>query len=340
MRSRRPVRCFLMAASLLACSPPPSPGSRELQELERLAFVPPARCLLVEVSPPPFADRSMDRAIVFDRFEFTRGDLAHYWPDREARARALAWQSDLARDAPERSDWPAMLDFHEARELAALRGMRLPTPREWTHVAVGRRDFAVPWGGRGAELWANTRDMAPQSTTLRSPTPVGTFENGKSRPFACYDLLGNVWEWVDGVVPGIESSSDLDLADELDDALGSETCVMGGAFDSAQVSTWWLDSTNRRTLRFHARKIDKRTLSPSIGARMCADAEAYLLSHAARWGADGDARRRVRSVGGRWSEDALARAALGEILDRLLAEADPDALRPLGWLREGVVGSP
>lgn len=327
---------FLLAGILSACSRASPAGTRELHELERLAFVPPARCLLVEVSPPPFADCSMERAIVLDRFEFTRADLAHYWPDRRSRAQGLSWQSDPARDAPERADWPASLDFSEAAELAAQRGMRLPTPREWIHVAVGRRDFAVPWGGRGAELWANTRDMARQSAAVRSPTCVGTFENGKSRPFGCYDLLGNVWEWVDGVVPGVDPAPGEDLSGELDDGLGTLACVMGGAFDSAQRSTWWLDATRVRSLRFHARKVDKRTLSPSIGARMCADAEDYFWDQAPRWGVDAEARRRVREVGLRWAEDALARAALRDILDRLLAREEAPVA--LGWLRSGVAG--
>src|SRR5262249_47206847 len=184
---------------LAACAQSGERESRALHELERLAFVPPAECSLW-----PNSDLSLTRAIVFDRFEFTRADLRYYWPDRPSRAQTIRWQTDPGLDSPERADWPAPLDFYESAELAQQRGMRLPTSKEWLHVAVGGpRDYQVPWGGSGREFFANTVVLqGGEDYSLRSPCSVGTFENGKSQPFGCYDLLGNVWEWVDGIVLG------------------------------------------------------------------------------------------------------------------------------------------
>jgi hypothetical protein len=321
-------------ALLVACERADAPASRALIELERLAFVPPALCTL------PDTDLSLTRAIVFDRFELTRCDLHHYWPEHRPRAAEFAWSTDAAVDAPERADWPAFVDFHEAEELARLRGMRLPTPQEWLHVAVGRLGFTSPWGGAGREYFANTLVLQDgQDFSLKSPCPVGTYENGRSRPFGCYDLLGNVWEWVDGVVLGSEPAPGAaPIQEQLDDGGGTLASILGGAYDTVWRPTFELDRIQNR-LRFHARRVDKGTLAPSIGARMCADAEPYLLEHAAQWGDDEQARERVRAVGRGWARaDARGRAELKTLLAALRAR--PGAPAGLRWLEEGVLAEP
>ncbi len=327
-----------MLAPLCACQRSEGeaePGSRALYELERLSFVPPAACTLL-----PNSDLSLTRAIVIDRFEFTRADLAHYWPARARRAADLLadFRDGAVLDGPERADWPAWMDFHEAVELAALRGMRLPTPIEWLHVAVGRRDYQKPWGGPGREFFANTWVRQDgKDFSLNSPCKVGTYENGRSRPFGCYDLLGNVWEWVDGIVmPCIPAPED--RTGPPDDWAGSKASVLGGAYDTPWRPTYELDRTINQQ-RFHAQTLDKDTLGPSFGARMCADAEPYLWAAAERWGRGEDARARVRAVGLRWArDDALARAALKALLAELRAR--PGAPAGLAWLEEGVLAEP
>ncbi len=321
--------CVGLASCLLACARSPQLPARELLELERLSFVPPATCTLL-----PNCDLSLPQALVIDRFEFTRADLAHYWPTEPRRARELVWRDEAALDAPERASWPAFVDFHEAAQLAALRHMRLPTPPEWLHVALGRRDYQKPWGGPGREYFANTIVLqGGQDFSLKTPCDVGTYENGRSRPFGCYDLLGNVWEWVDGVVLG-----GLAEGDRADDCAGTKASVMGGAYDTPWRPTYELDRALNRQ-RFHALTLDKHTLGPSFGARMCADAGPYLWWASARWGSGASVRARVRAVGQRWArEDALARAALKSLLAELRARAG--SAPGLGWLEEGVLTEP
>jgi hypothetical protein len=324
-----------LAQAQIACARGEDSGSRALYELERLSFVPAASCEL-----PPNGDLtlSLPRSIVFDRFEFTRADLRHYWPERVSRAAALPWSTDAAQDEASRNDWPASVDFFEAKELAEARGMRLPRPEEWLHVAVGRVGYTSPWGS-GREFFANTILLQEgQDFSLKSPCAVGTYENGRSRPFGCYDLLGNVWEWVDGVVLGCDPPAEQGLAAELDDGQGTLTSIVGGAFDSRWRKTFEFDREWSR-LRFHARRVDKRTLSPSIGVRMCADAEAYFWARAPAWGEGPGAAERVRFVGARWvHEDVRARAALKALLEAMRARAGaPSQLR---WLSEGVESEP
>lgn len=327
-------RALLALPLLAACARAPEPeGSRALHELERLAFVPAASWSLW-----PDTDLTLTRAIVFDRFEFTRADLRHLWPERSSRAQELVWTSDAALDSAERADWPAYVDFHEAAELAALRGMRLPTATEWLHVAVGRLGFTNPWGGSGREFFANTIVLQDgKDYSLKTPCSVGTYENGKSHPFGCYDLLGNVWEWVDGIVPGYEQPVVSNEAyDYLDDGHGTLTSIMGGAYNTPWRKTHEYDRVQRGT-HFHAQRVEKRTLSPSIGARMCADAEPYLWAKASEWGGD-EARARVRAVARRWAADDSTRAELKVLLASLRArEGAPVAL---GWLEEGLAPAP
>lgn len=322
-----------LTLSWAACSARSEPATQDLLELERLSFVRPGRCSL------PGTDLSLERPLVFDRFEVTRAELRHYWPDR-ALGGGRSWQEDAAHDAPERSDWPAFLDFHEAEELARARGMRLPTPREWLYVAVGGRDYKNPWGGLGRQFFANTLvfDTDGVNFSVKQPCNVGSYENGKSKPFGCYDLLGNVWEWVDGLVPGYEAAARGDELDAyLDNDFGTVASVMGGAYDSAWRPSFEFDAAVG-VQRFHARRLAKDDTGPSFGARMCADAEAYLQAHAGRWGAGEAARARVVAVGRAWGRDDLARSHLKTLLADLRAR--PAAGVGLAWLEEGALSPP
>jgi len=329
------VRAGWLALTLswAACGARSEPATRALYELERLSFVRPGRCSLLGT------DLSLARALVFDRFELTRADLRHYRPER-VQGDERAWQEDSAHDAPERGDWPAFLDFHGAEELARARGMRLPTPREWLYVAVGGRDYKSPWGGLGRQFFANTLvfDAEGVNFSVKQPCNVGSYENGKSEPFGCYDLLGNVWEWVDGLVLGYEAAARGDELDAyLDDDSGRVASVMGGAYDTVWRPTFEFDPA-AGVQRFHARRLAKDDSGPSIGARMCADAEAYLLAKAGEWGADEASRARVVAVGRAWGRDDLARSHLKTMLSALRAR--PGAPAGLAWLEEGVLSPP
>jgi len=304
--------------------------SRELYELERLAFVPAARFKLVEYTNDPNADCSMKQSIVMDRFEFTLRDLLHYQDaieDQEiaAKLEARGGEAELSEAplgfADGLLDRPVHLNYYEASELAGLRGMRIPRAKEWIHVAVGRKRLRFPWGSRLARF-ANTKEI-----DLGRPVRVGTFENGRVEPFGCYDMLGNVWEWVADEAPS--------FFPQFEVLEGDITSVMGGAFDS---SLDWLYNSIDRSLCFHARTVRKDRLDPAYGARMCADAEAYLFEKAPLWGTGPEARSRVTAVARRWAEDFVARDVLQSILEELVEK--PSAPEALLWLQKGLAEAP
>jgi hypothetical protein len=320
----------LLGALLLlaggACARPDAEATRALYELERLTYVASGTCQLEGDT-----DLSLPRGLVFDRFEVTRADFAHYFGAR-ARERREEFVSEAALDRPERADWPAFFTFHEGAELGTMRGMRLPTPREWLHVAVGRRGNQQPWGGAGRKYFANTlvSDAAGRDFSLDLPSRVGTFENGVSRPFGCYDLLGNVWEWVDGLVLPIDGTRD-----DLEDYGGRRASILGGAYNSK----WQETHVFKGERRFHARTMHKNELAPWIGGRMCAEAEVYLWEKADEWGSDPAAAQRVAAVARRWAEnDALARAELRTLLAELGGR--PGAPAGIEWLARGLSEGP
>ncbi len=70
------------------------------------------------------------------------------------------------------------------------RGGRLPTNDEWEVAARGETGWLYPWGDEFDAARANVSESGWARTT-----PVNAYPNGAS-PVGCFDMLGNVQEWV------------------------------------------------------------------------------------------------------------------------------------------------
>ena len=312
------VLAAVVAALVVACGSGEGSGTTPLDELERLAFVPASQCRL-DGFVGEDADLSLRRAIVFDLYELSRGRRAELLRARGIPVERVIEFESAAQD--EDADLPAYLTREEAVALARMRGMRLPTAKEWLHVAVGRRSFPYPWGQEHRGSVANTLELE-----FNKPCAVGTFERGRSEPFGCYDMLGNVWEWVDGHVPGYD-----------DDGAAVGDTALGGSWRHLPRKTYGaFDTAGREGLYFHAMTVAPGTSAPFLGARMCADAETYLLETADQWGSDARSIQRIEGVGRRWA-GAVGTGPILAVLEPLLAR--PAAPRALASLAAGARGA-
>jgi hypothetical protein len=295
------VACLTLAA---CDGDDPPAGSRALQELERLAFVPAGRSVLQGYAPP-WNEFVVAEPLLVDLYEVTRADWGHYFADRRPTAIAEAYD-----DRP--TSWPMPVSMAEALELSEARGMRLLTAREWIHVAIGPRAHPFPWGPSARTSVANTLELG-----LAHPVAVGTFENGRG-PFGNYDLLGNLWEWASDSAPGRGGPSF---------ANPRTVSLMGGSWLYRATPTYALPGDAGNDAVFHALSVDPRTLSPEYGMRCAAEARDYIWRKAPEWGDDIRLRPRLEAVGARFGREALG-------LLRSLA-ARPGAPAALLWLAAG-----
>ena len=160
-------------------------------DLERCVFVPAGRCVV-----RPERERVkcvLAKPLLVSRYEVTRSEWLQW--EREQSPSSQAGE-DFRRGWLDDSTEPASgMTLAEAREFAAWRGMRLPTAIEWIYLAAGPRAGEWPWGANPRESVANTATLG-----LFRTVPVGSFESGRS-PGGLYDMLGNVWEWVEAPLP-------------------------------------------------------------------------------------------------------------------------------------------
>ncbi len=82
------------------------------------------------------------------------------------------------------------VSYRDAAEFCKWRGGRLPANDEWEAAARGETGWLYPWGDEFDAARANVSESGWARTT-----PVDAYPNGVS-PVGCFDMLGNVQEWV------------------------------------------------------------------------------------------------------------------------------------------------
>jgi formylglycine-generating enzyme required for sulfatase activity len=82
------------------------------------------------------------------------------------------------------------VSYDDARAFAEYVKGRLPTYREWLYAAYGGTDRKFPWGDALMSERCNVRESGVGDTT-----PVGLYSPQGDSPVACYNTIGNVWEW-------------------------------------------------------------------------------------------------------------------------------------------------
>ena len=83
--------------------------------------------------------------------------------------------------------------------------VRLPTEAQWIRAARGDTGFKFPWGND----W--DKNASPNADKIGNVFPVKSLTAGRS-PFGVYEMVGNVWEWMDDLA--VDEFNEPILSDE------------------------------------------------------------------------------------------------------------------------------
>jgi formylglycine-generating enzyme required for sulfatase activity len=105
---------------------------------------------------------------------------------------AANWAVYRIRSAAEQKpEHPAAaVTWHDAIAYATWRGKRLPTVLEWERAARGTDGRSFPWGNEFDPSRCNSVESNRGQTTAVRAHPAGC------SPVGCYDMAGNVFEWL------------------------------------------------------------------------------------------------------------------------------------------------
>jgi formylglycine-generating enzyme required for sulfatase activity len=131
---------------------------------------------------PDGGHQCFDQPFWIDRTEVTQADF-----ERLGGQKANTVHLDDDQRPVTRITWI------EANDFCTLRGMRLPTEREWEYAARGPDNLIYPWGNEwNPENAAWLENLDGQTSTVASR------QEGVSWVGAL-DMSGNVWEWVNTI---------------------------------------------------------------------------------------------------------------------------------------------
>lgn len=145
-----------------------------------------------------------------------------------------ACQRDIADQGWGRDSQPVVnVNWHDTRAFVdwlskkSGRRYRLLREAEWEYAARAGSVAAYPWGRDAGFDNANCLQCGAAGFSGKRPAPVGKFNRNA---FGLYDVIGNVWEWVEDCdSPYVKSAN----AVSVNDVSCSARVLRGGSFRTA-----------------------------------------------------------------------------------------------------------
>lgn len=134
---------------------------------------------------------SSEGGFCMDKYEASANDSCpEPNPDNQAGTRInLADPACSPVSKAENIPW-RFISQTQAAEACAKAGKRLPTNKEWLQASLGTPDLDSGWGNNDCQVGKNWTSQ---------PGKTGEGVNCVSAS-GVYDMIGNVWEWVDGTI--------------------------------------------------------------------------------------------------------------------------------------------
>jgi formylglycine-generating enzyme required for sulfatase activity len=155
---------------------------------------------------------SVGGGFCLDRYEASAGSACPYTnPEKQSDTRVNLSESTCRPESQSGFVPWRFISQDQAAMACAKAGKRLPTNQEWLQASLGTPDIKANWG---------EDDCQVDNNWLNQPGLSGSGKNCFS-PAGVYDMIGNVWEWVDGVVSnGIFNGNQLPLSGYIDSTDG------------------------------------------------------------------------------------------------------------------------
>ncbi|MGI6394683.1 MAG: formylglycine-generating enzyme family protein [bacterium] len=141
-------------------------------------------------------------AYKIDKYQVTAGeyqkcvDAGNCNNDNSSEPHYRDYGSSCNLGAEDKSNHPMnCVSWYGAKAYCEWAGKRLPTEAEWEKAARGTEGAKYPWGNEKASCKHAVMDDGGDGCGLDSTWAVGSKPKGVS-PYGCYDMIGNVWEWV------------------------------------------------------------------------------------------------------------------------------------------------
>ena len=150
--------------------------------------------------------KPFNKGFYIDRFEVTNRRYQKFLENLPNHPEYKIMVEKLGYYSPpkgwQKTQFPEGLDNHpvvwvswfDAANFCQWAGKRLPNEKEWERAARGTKGNAYPWGNTFERNRANLPNKLGSKVAL---SKVGAFPKGASTE-GVEDLIGNVWEWIDG----------------------------------------------------------------------------------------------------------------------------------------------